>query len=111
MWVLGALALLGAASGAWFSFGWWVPASRQYVKEEIHPVSIIALQGQLYTLKSAKQAVTRERSNVETALRGAKDPAFIALARERLSKAEDESKEIDDKIADVAAEIKRRQQP
>jgi hypothetical protein len=110
-WVLSLVILLGGAGTAWLSFGWFVPASRAFVREEVTPVSVLALQGQLYTLRASKQAVARDKANIESALHGAKDPAFIALARERISKAEDDGKDIDEKIADVTAEIKRRTHP
>lgn len=112
-------AAVGAITTIWVTYqaiGLPVPATRAYVKEQIHPVtgelkslSFIVLEGQLQSLKTRKSQLRMEQASFERLMQTASDRDHNSLMtringiKDEIDKINAEENEIEDRLRRMKA--------
>lgn len=112
-------AAVGAVTTLWVAYqasGLPMPATRQYVQEQVRPViteiksvSFAVLEGQLESMKTRKSQLRVERETIQNLLNSAKPETRGAIAQrmgeisDELSKIERQEQDIEDRLKEMKA--------
>lgn len=89
-WAVTAVITLAGLAAAWTALNWPVPATQWYVQDVFHRVAtridsvdVLGLENRLETLNANKQAIIREKSDLDIKLKTMKDPSSRDLITNR----------------------------